>query len=95
MSSSMVATSRIKISIPFRLWLASLEGATFWRFVAKDWRDHDETENWTVPRARARDFVTGTMAQFVDSGEWAGVQGAMATWAVSGVLGASSSSSWD
>ena len=91
-SSSMVATSSIRISMPFLLWLASLEGATFCRFVAKDWRDHDETENCTVPRARARDFVTGTIDQLVDSGEWAGVQGAMATWAVSGVLG--SSSSW-
>lgn len=80
----MAATSRTKISIPFLLWLASLEGATFWRFAAKDWRDSEEAENWTIPRARVADFVTGTIAQFVDSGEWAGVQGAIAMWTDSG-----------
>lgn len=47
-----------------------------------------------VEGARADDGVTGTIAQLVDSGDWEGVQGAIAMCKGLGGLGVWSSSSW-
>jgi hypothetical protein len=74
----MAATSNTKTSIPLLLRMFNCDGATCFRWRAKDCRAKDEGENWMVDGARADDGVTGTIAQFVDSGEWEGVHGAMA-----------------
>lgn len=77
--------------MPLLLWLDSLDGATCWRCVAKDWRARDDGENCTVECARAAECVTGTMVQFAESGVALGAQGARATCRTSGRGGALSS----
>jgi hypothetical protein len=62
----MAATSKTKTSMPLLLREVNWEGATCFRFAAKDCRARDEGANWMVDGARADDGVTGTTAQVVD-----------------------------
>jgi hypothetical protein len=73
-------TSNTLISIPLRLWLEILEGATFWSASAKPWRARDDGENCTVECARALEGLIGTIAHVESSTEVEGPQGHIATW---------------
>jgi hypothetical protein len=79
------ATSRTRISIPPRLWLDSLDGATCCSVTAKLWREAEEGEKRTVEGASAEDSIIGTIDHGLSMGFALGAHGAIAMWWMSSV----------